>query len=112
MGQHIGSLMAMRMVAILTGNVIIGSYINNIIRDAMPSSTIDLSATDDILKRLGEYASDSLHYLSESMDNGFMAATIILSMVTAGLTIVAYFIRKDDVSEMQRLKAEEENDSE
>ena len=108
MGLHIGSLMAMRMVAILTGNVIIGSYINEVIRGAMPPTVIDISATDDILKTLGDFVSDSLHYLTVSMDDGFLTTAIILSMITAGLAIVSHFIRKDDVIEMQRLKAEEE----
>ena len=108
MGLHVGTLMGMRMVAILTGNVIIGSYINMVIRGSMPPSIIDLSATDDILKTLGDFVSDSLHYLSVSMDDGFLTTTIILAMITAGLAVVSHFIRKDDVIEMQRLKAEED----
>ena len=108
LGVHTGSLMALRMVAILTGNVIIGTYINEVIRDAMPPSVIDLTVTEDIAAAVGEYVNDTMHYLANSMNDGFLTTALCLSIVTGILTVVAFFIGKRDVTEMKRLKAEEE----
>ena len=106
MGLHMGNLMAIRMVAIMIGNVLIGSYINHVIRTNKLPSVIDLSTTDDVLGTIGDYVSTTLAYLAESMDSGFLMAAILLAMATAVLTAVASLVGKDDINVLRGVSKE------
>ena len=107
MGVHTANLMAIRMVAIMAGNVLIGTYINNVIRSNRAPAVIDLSVTDNALVAIRDYLSTTLQYLSDSMDSGFLMTAIILAMVTAGLTAVAYLVGRDDIKILNAMREKE-----
>ena len=110
MGVHTANLMAIRMVAIMAGNVLIGTYINNVIRTNRAPASIDLSVTENVLTSIREYLSVTLQYLSDSMDSGFLMTAIILAMVTAGLTAVAYLVGRDDIKILNAMREKEEEE--
>jgi hypothetical protein len=98
------------MVAITAGNVLIGTYINNVIRTNRAPASIDLSVTENVLTSIREYLSVTLQYLSDSMDSGFLMTAIILAMVTAGLTAVAYLVGRDDIKILNAMREKEEEE--
>ena len=109
-GVHMSTLMAIRMVAIMTGNVLIGSYINHVMRGNMAPAVIDLSVTDDVIGAVGDYIKTSLEYLSESMDSGFLMTAITLAMATAALTAIACLVGDDDIKKLKEAESEVSDD--
>ena len=97
MGLHIGNLMAVRMVAIMAGNAIIGTYISNVIDRNHVSEAINLSAADNIVSAIMEYVMSGVKYVADSLASGFLAISAILAVVAALLTLLALTLNREDV---------------
>lgn len=102
-GQHTGNLMAVRMVGILAGNAVIGSYINQVIHGGRNTSAIDLYHADNIFETLKQYIADSLKYVADSLSDGFLTTALILAFITGALTLLAYTLSKEDAEELARI---------
>ena len=108
MGQHTGNLMAVRMVGILAGNALIGSYIAEVIDTGREMTVIDLSSTQDLMSNISEHLTKALDYVAGALDSGFLTTTVILAMVTALLTAVAHTLGRDDVEALEECAEEDE----
>ncbi len=102
MGLHIGNLMAVRMVAIMAGNAIIGTYISNVIDRNHVSEAINLSAADNIVSAIMEYVMSGVKYVADSLASGFLAISAILAVVAALLTLLALTLSREDVEALGR----------
>ena len=102
MGLHIGNLMAVRMVAIMAGNAIIGNYISNVIDGNHVSEAINLSAADNIVSAILEYVMSGVKYVADSLASGFLAISAILAVVAALLTLLALTLSREDVEALGR----------
>ena len=102
MGLHIGNLMAVRMVAIMAGNAIIGTYISNVIDRNHVSEAINLSAADNIVSAIMEYVMSGVKYVADSLASGFLAISAILAVVAALLTLFALTLNREDVEALAK----------
>ena len=102
MGLHIGNLMAVRMVAIMAGTAIIGTYISNVIDRNHVSEAINLSAADNIVSAIMEYVMSGVKYVADSLASGFLAISAILAVVAALLTLLALTLSREDVEALGR----------
>lgn len=102
-GQHTGNLMAVRMVGILAGNAVIGAYINQVVHGGRGDSTINLYNADSIIDALKDYIVEGLKYVADSLSTGFLTSALILAIVTAFLTILAYTLGREDMEELARI---------
>ena len=108
-GQHTGNLMAVRMIGILSGNALIGAYINNVIETGRKLSVVNLGA-DNPIDSFTAAIADGLAYVAETLDAGFLTTTIILAMVVAVLTAIAHNLKKDDVEALEAYARESEKE--
>ena len=108
MGQHVGNLMAVRMVGILAGNAIIGSYIKNVIEEGRTLDVIDLSSGASLIDQISEHLVDGLKYVAESLDSGFLTTAAILAVIAALLSILAYTLGRDDLDALEPCDTETE----
>ena len=108
MGVHTSNLMAVRMVAIMAGNALIGTYIAKVTRGDESSKIIDLSTSSDIVVAVKDYIASSLKFLADSMDSGFLMTAITLAMATAALTAIAQLLTNEDLKKLDEHKAEKE----
>ena len=97
MGQHTGNLMAVRMVGILVGNAIVGSYIGEFINTNRTPTVIDLDTVDNLIKELGDTIANNIQQVAQSLDNGFLTVMLAMAVATAILAIVGYTMKKDDL---------------
>lgn len=108
MGQHTGNLMGVRMVGILAGNALIGSYIAEVIDSGRRMTVIDFDSPESLITNISEHLREGIDYVANALDSGFLTTTIILAMVTAVLTVVAHTLGRDDVEALQESEREEE----
>ena len=107
MGQHTGNIMGIRMIAIFSGSTIIGAYIGGLVHGHKPE-TIDLSATDNLITEIADMVSSGLKYISDAMDTGFLMTSLVLAIITAGLTLFAFkFLGRDDLKALGALEGNE-----
>ena len=97
MGQHTGNLMAVRMIGILVGNAIVGAYIGEIVRSNYVPTIIDLNITTDLVKQLVTNLVKDVQYAADALNTGLMSTLLIMAVITALLSIVAYKIGKEDL---------------
>jgi len=106
MGKHTGNLMAVRMIGILVGNAVVGSYIAEVKNANYVPDVIDISSADMLLKVIAEHMSNDLQYVADALNDGFTACVVIMAVVTAFLTFVAYSLGKDDKIEEEKKEVE------
>ena len=97
MGQHTGNLMAVRMIGIIAGNAVVGSYINSVIRENYVPGIIDISTADQVLTEIAKHMSDNITYMADSLNDGFMFVVLIMAAISVMLAIVAYSLKKYDL---------------
>ena len=97
MGQHTGNLMAVRMIGILTGNAVVGAYINDVIHSNYAPDVINISTSDKILSEIAKHLSDDIQYMAQSMNDGFMFIVLVMAAVAVLLAVVAYTLKKYDL---------------
>ena len=97
MGQHTGNLMAVRMIGILVGNAIVGSYISEVIHSGYVPKIIDISTSENIIKDFGSNLVSDIQYAGQALDDGLMVTLLIMSVITAILAILSYTLGRDDV---------------
>ena len=97
MGQHTGNLMAVRMIGIIAGNAVVGSYINSVIRENYVPSVIDISTADKVLTEIAKHMSDNIAYMADSLNDGFMFVVLIMAVISVILAVVAYSLKKYDL---------------
>ena len=97
MGQHTGNLMAVRMIGILVGNAVVGSYIKDVIQSNYVAEIINFSTTDNLLKEIVRHMGGNVQYSANALNDGFMATVLVMAVVTAILAIVAYTLKKYDL---------------
>ena len=95
-GQHTGNLMAVRMLGILAGNAVVGTYINNIVDAGRDHTPIDLATVDDLLAEVVTHVKDGIHTVAQSLDTGFVMTVIIMAMITTILTGFAHTLGRSD----------------
>ncbi|MBE6521913.1 MAG: MFS transporter [Thermoplasmata archaeon] len=97
MGQHTGNLMAVRMIGIIAGNAVVGSYINSVIRENYVPGIIDISTADQVLTEIAKHMSDNITYMADSLNDGFMFVVLIMAAISVILAVVAYSLKKYDL---------------
>lgn len=97
MGQHTGNLMAVRMIGILIGNAVVGTYINEVIHDNRASDIINYSTTDNLVVEIGRHLSNSIQNASDALCDGFLTTVFIMAVVTLVLAVIAYTLRDYDL---------------
>ena len=97
MGQHTGNLMAVRMIGILVGNAIVGSYIANVTRVNHVATVVDLNTTYSILVDILAGFANNITYASQSLSSGLLAVLLAMAVATAVLAVVAFRLGKDDI---------------
>ena len=97
MGQHTGNLMAVRMIGILVGNAIVGSYIANVTRVNHVATVVDMNTTYSILVDILAGFANNITYASQSLSSGLLAVLLAMAVATAVLAVVAFRLGKDDI---------------
>ena len=95
-GQHTGNLMAVRMLGILAGNAVVGTYISNVVDARRDHTPIDMATVDDLLAEVVDHVKEGIHAVAESLDTGFVMTVIIMAMITTLLTAMAHTLGKED----------------
>ncbi len=111
-GQHTGNLMAVRMVGILTGNALVGTYISNIVDAGKDRSPIDLANVDVLVEEVLKRITDGIHSVAQSLDTGFLMTVIIMAMVTVMLTGIAHTLGRDDAEAVKAFNEAKEKGEE
>ncbi len=103
-GLHTGNLMAIRMVGIMVGSALIGSYINTVLDQNRGHTPVDLSASDNLVQTFSGMVREVLDYVANTLADGFLTTAVVLAMVTSLLTVLAHTIGKDDVEAIEENK--------
>ena len=111
-GLHTCNLMAVRMIGIMAGSSLIGSYISTVLRTHRGETVVDLSASDNVIRTMTETLMEGLDYVANTLDNGFITTAIVLAMVTSLLTVLAHTLGKDDVEALEEYHRQKETQSE
>ena len=107
-GLHTCNLMAIRMIGIMIGSALIGSYINTVLENNRGEQIIDLTATDNLLSTLANQVLEGLKYVANTLDDGFLTTAVVLAMITSLLTVLAHTLGKDDIEAIEANKESKE----
>ena len=103
-GLHTCNLMAIRMVGIMVGSALIGSYINAVLDNNRDSAPVDLSASDNLVNTFMGKIVEGLDYVANTLADGFLTTAVVLAMVTSLLTVLAHTLGKDDIEALAENK--------
>ena len=108
MGQHTGNLMAVRMIGILVGNAIVGSYIKEVNHSNYEQTVIDLTTTDNVLSEIAATILSNIEYAASSLRDGLLSTVLVMAVASIVLGILAYTLRKDDVEAIEAFEGSED----